>query len=87
MKKNEALKRISIHHPELKYPTGFEDAVIGIVERFSMNPVILMDRQKVISILMKRDKMSFEDAIEYYEFNIVGSWMGGTTPCFAEIIK
>jgi hypothetical protein len=26
--------------------------------------------------------MSYEDAYEYYNFNIVGAWMGDNTPVF-----
>jgi len=93
MKKNKALKAIEKEYPALTYPagglypTGFEDAIIGVVERFGMEPVILLDKNKVLSILIKRDKMTWEEALEYYDFNIIGAWVGATTPCFAEIIK
>ena len=31
---------------------------------------------------MVGDGMTPEEAIEYFYFNIVGSWVGETTPCF-----
>ena len=31
---------------------------------------------------MTRDGMSNDEAIEFFEFNIEGAWMGDTTPLF-----
>ena len=28
--------------------------------------------------------MSHEEAVEYFEFNIVGAWIGDDTPCFID---
>ena len=35
---------------------------------------------------MGRDGMSYEDAIEFFEYNTIGSWMGEGTPLFAPLI-
>jgi hypothetical protein len=50
-----------------------------------MHKVVLYDTSKCIDILMKRDKMTEEEAIEFFYYNVIGSWMGEYTPCFAEI--
>ena len=31
---------------------------------------------------MERDDMEYDDAVEYLEFNTIGSYMGETTPIF-----
>ena len=62
-------------------PTGFDDAVIGSVRRFN-EEFALLDESKCIEILMERDGMTEEEAVEYFEFNIIGAWMGEETPCF-----
>lgn len=72
---------------EVLHPTGLEQAIIGIVERFGMQPVILLDREKCIDILVKRDGMTEEEADEFFEYNIIGAWMGEGTPCFATLIE
>lgn len=36
---------------------------------------------------MQRDKMSRADANEFFDFNVVGSYVGDRTPAFATIIK
>ena len=50
-----------------------------------MGPVALYDTAKCIAILMNRDGMSYDSAIEFFEFNVVSAWMGDGTPVFAEI--
>jgi hypothetical protein len=62
---------------------GFDDAIIGpamIWRGHDLCNVLVYDAEKIREILMKRDDMSFEDAREYIEFNIEGSYMGSSTP-------
>ena len=48
---------------------GFEDAIVGIGQQFTRHFVVY-DRSKCIEILMYRDGMSEEDALEHaQEFN------------------
>ncbi len=61
---------------------GFEDCFVGIVERFGMEPICCYDKTKIVSKLMEVEKMSFEEAFEHFEYNIIGAWMGEGTPCF-----
>lgn len=63
---------------------GLEEALIGYVERFGMEPVALYDRDKCLEIFMK-DGLTEEEAIEHFEFNVRGAWVGETTPAFAVI--
>jgi len=65
---------------------GFEDALIGIVEWFGHPPVALYNREKCIAILMERDGMDWEEAEEFFGFNVIGSYVGESTPAFATIV-
>ena len=65
---------------------GFDDAIIGMAERINLGPVVAYSVEKIIEILMKRDGMDYEEAYEFYSFNIVGAWMGEFTPVFVENI-
>lgn len=58
---------------------GFEDALIGYGTRFS-HPVAIYDYNKAIAILVERDGMTFDDAIEHFEFNVAGAYVGDKTP-------
>ena len=69
-------------NPEALLCDGFDEAIIGMAERINLGPVVAYSVEKIIEILMSRDEMSYEDAYEYYNFNIVGAWMGDNTPVF-----
>ena len=60
---------------------GLDDAIVGIVEDF-YGPRILYSRDKILQILEDRDGMSPIDAIEFYEYNILGLFAGEQNPIF-----
>ena len=59
---------------------GFEEALIGIAEQYHRPAIAIYDREKVIEILAK--DMSYEDAEEYFNYNIFQAWVGEQTPMF-----
>ena len=69
-------------NPDALLCDGFDDAIIGMAERINLGPVVAYSVSKIVEIMVERDGMSYEDAIEYYDYNIVGSWMGENTPVF-----
>lgn len=62
--------------------TGLDKAIIGIVEEFGNGPRILYSKSKIIEILMERDGMNEVEAIEFYDFNILGLYAGEQNPVF-----
>lgn len=60
--------------------SGLDDAIIGVGVRCSQPPVVIYSVDRVIKILMDRDGMTNEEAIEFFEFNIEGAWVGNSTP-------
>ena len=63
---------------------GFDEAVIGIGRQFNKN-LVIYDEDKCIQILMERDGMSEEEAIEFFEFNVVGAYVGEYTPIYVRL--
>ena len=61
---------------------GHDNAIVGIVERIYQENILCYDKNIIIKNLMK--DMSEEEAIEYFEFNIIGAYMGEFTPCFID---
>jgi len=61
---------------------GFDEAILGTARRCGQSDLIAYDVAKIIDILVTRDDMDIEEAIEYFEFNILGGWHGEGTPCF-----
>jgi hypothetical protein len=67
---------------------GFDEAFVGVVDRIGMErPVACYDFDKCINVLVKRDKMSHEDALEYFWANVAGSYLGEQTPFFLRGMK
>ncbi|MGZ8317492.1 MAG: hypothetical protein ACXWVD_00175 [Telluria sp.] len=61
----------------------FDRAIVGLACRMNMT-VLAYDRELVIDALVQVDGMDEDDAEEYYEFNIAGSWLGEGTPVFID---
>jgi len=63
--------------------TGHDDAILGPAliwgngERIS---VLVYDAEAIRTTLMERDNMEADEAREYIEFNIEGTYMGPDTP-------
>jgi hypothetical protein len=62
---------------------GFEDAFIGVAQRFGWDePVALYDYERCIRTLVTRDGMDREGAEEFFQFNVIGAWVGEQTPIY-----
>ena len=60
---------------------GFEEALVGFGTQFN-RPLAIYDSNKCIDILVKRDGMTVDEAIEYMEYNVNGAYVGEETPIF-----
>ena len=81
MKRN-AIADLFAEYPDALLADGFEDAFAGVAFRCSKQPLAVYDYDQCVDILMKRDGMSYEEASEFFEFNVVGAWMGEGTPLY-----
>jgi hypothetical protein len=66
---------------------GFDKAFIGTATRCGQPTLAVYSVDKCIKILMKRDGMTNEEALEYFYYNVVGGWHGETTPLFVESVS
>ena len=64
----------------------FDQAIVGLADRIGMSTVVVYDTSIIIDILCERDGMDRETATEYYEFNILGAYVGEQTPMFITLI-
>lgn len=65
----------------LLFAEGYDAAIIGIGTHGGIEAVVY-DSAKVIAILRRRDGMGREEAKEFFEFNVLGAWVGERTPIF-----
>ena len=67
--------------PNTLYADGFEDALIGLGWQHT-KLIAIYDYDKCVEILILREDMTHEEAIEWMEYNVVGSYVGEYTPIF-----
>ena len=75
-------ERLAEGDEELLCADGFDDAILGICERANSSAVVAYDTDKCIDILMGRDNMDYEEAVDYFYFNVIGGYVGDRTPVF-----
>ena len=61
---------------------GFDEAILGSITSFGRGETILYSTQKILGSMIKRDGMSEEEAIEFFDFNILRSYNGEGMPSF-----
>jgi|TARA_R110000803_G_scaffold38351_10_gene82847 hypothetical protein len=65
---------------------GMSEALLGqmTMAKWEDNPyeVLVYSVDKIIEILIDRDGMTEEEAVEFFEFNIEGAYMGRMTPVY-----
>ena len=59
----------------------FDPCIVGIARRFN-DCVLAYDIDLIIAMLVRRDGMEVDEAIDHFEFNIIGGWYGNATPVF-----
>jgi hypothetical protein len=78
MKLDELMK--TYPDKDFLYPTGFEEAVMGAnVDEQGVTPTrVILSIRKCIEILLQ--DMTYTEALEYFNFNIIGAYVGESTP-------
>lgn len=67
-------------NPEAIWYDGLDYAIVGIGCQYSKDPVVVYEEERIIFILISEQEMEYEEAWEYYSFNIAGAWVGDSTP-------
>ena len=69
--------------PEMLFADGYDEAIAGTIWDGERTRVVYKV-EKILNILMERDEMTYDEASEYFDFNIAGSHMGVYTPLYLE---
>ena len=62
---------------------GFDKAIIGTAHVWQNNTrveTMIYQAEKILDILVDENGMTPEEALEYFDFNIDGAYVGVTTP-------
>lgn len=80
-KTNEFLREaIAEIDEEILLMDGMEDAFLGLSHRVNAPILAVYSLDKILDVLMQRDGMDYDEALEFAEFNIIGAWVGERTP-------
>jgi hypothetical protein len=60
---------------------GYDDCIMGIAVRCASENILAYGVDKILDKLMNQ-WMTYEDAYEYMEFNMMGAYVGERTPIF-----
>ena len=69
--------------PEMLFADGYDEAIEGVTWDGERTRVVY-SVEKILNILMEKDEMTYDEASEYFDFNIAGSNMGVYTPLYLE---
>jgi len=82
-------EEIAAADPDILFADGFDDALIGYTDSWGAENSrcirAVYDYTKCVEVLTNRDGASYEDAVEYLEFNTLGAYVGARTPVFVHI--
>lgn len=67
---------------EYLYLDGLDHCIVGVCRRFGQEDILIYDYNKIIDELTVNAAMSYEDAVDHIEYNMIGAWMGDKTPAF-----
>ena len=70
---------------ETLFAEGFDMAIIGITE-VNEGYKVCYDIGRILELLVIEHDMGEEEAIEYFDFNIGGAYMGPLTPIFVQCV-
>lgn len=65
----------------LLLPEEYDSAIVGLGCKFNEYSVSY-DTKKCIQVLQDFHGMEYLDAVEYFEFNVSGGYLGTSTPTF-----
>ena len=61
---------------------GYNDCILGVAYKIGCEDIIAYDKNKILEKLQLTDEMDEEEAEDFFQYNILGSFAGDTTPVF-----
>jgi len=82
--RSDLLDLLREESPEALLADGFEGAFTGICRRFGQPPLAAYNLNEILETLVSRDGLTEEEAVEHFDYNIIGAWVGEHTPVFVQ---
>ena len=69
--------------PEMLFADGYDKAIAGVIWDGERTRVVYTT-EDILGILMERDAMTYDEASEFFDFNVANAYMGVYTPFYLE---
>ena len=83
MNKRDAIEE---RDPDALLADGWDEAIIGTTDSWCSDGKrpfrVVYDAARIVDIMVARDGVTYEDAVEFFDFNIAGAYVGERTPVF-----
>ena len=76
--RSELLESITEFNPEAKLADGFDDSILG----YDTKGRVIYSVNSILDTLVNRDGMNYDEAQEYFGFNIECAYVGEYTPIY-----
>lgn len=76
--RSELLESITEFNPEAKLADGFNDSILG----YDTKGRVIYSVNSILDTLVNRDGMDYDEAQEYFGFNIECAYVGDYTPIY-----
>jgi hypothetical protein len=84
---NEPFEELSKYNDEMFFLNGYdENSLVGVCFRHGKKIVSVYNDYLCIRSLIDRDGMDESDAVEYFEYNTRGAYVGDNTPMFLTLL-
>jgi hypothetical protein len=84
VRSDEIKERLAEEAPEALLVDFFDDALVGVARRPGQPMLAVYDYNLAVGFLMRDNDMTWEQAVEHLEHNVIGAWMGEHTPIWLE---
>ena len=78
---------LSEESPEAILFDGLDDALIGVASQWGQPTLVVYSYDKLVATVKYQGPMSYEEAVEYVDFNVVGLWAGPGTPLILQTVE
>lgn len=78
----ELINELTDDNPDAVVLIGYNKAIIGIADRINLKPVLIYSIDKIIEILIDGGIENYDEAMEFYEYNIYRTFIGEDSPIF-----
>jgi hypothetical protein len=79
---NKLLDELAKLNPDAMIADGFDEAVIGLGSQYPNQPVAIYDFMKCVEVLLQKNNWSYEEAVEWMDYNVICAYVGEGTPIF-----